>query len=330
MEATDDLTAFRLRKRIRELESENARYQKNQNLARKWEFRITGAVLLVIGAVITLVAYPAYNVSPIANVLLMVGIGALFVGAVTMFLNTERFINQKVAEDLNLSSVIVVDDLLRDLRLQNRGVYLPSSMTGTNVKVFIPLRREYEVPSKVHLAEDRAFLIDLANPAQEGVLLKPLGYHLFAHTSRDLKVDWRDARIETEGLQGPEQDRERQEGHTLADKLQDVLVKGLELADKVIISQSDGELSVRLQNTPYIGTCHSVEEEAPQVCEQIGCPLCSMIACIYTEYVDKEVVIETAKRDDDAITITCKTLSAALPVSPTMARAEPQPANPTP
>ena len=304
MEATDDLTSYRLRKRIHELEAENTRYQKNQNLARKWEFRITGVVLLAIGAVITLVAYPSYNVSPSASVLMMVGIGALFVGAVTVFLNTERFISQEVAEDLNLSSVIVVDDLLRDLRVKNRGVYLPSSMTGTTVKVFIPLRREYEVPSKVHLAEDRAFLIDLANPAQEGVLLKPLGYHLFAHTSRDLKVDWRDARTETEGAEEHEQDREPQD--TLAEKLQDVLVKGLELADKVVVSQSDGELSVRLQNTPYIGTCHSVGEEAPQVCEQIGCPLCSLIACIYTEYADTATVIELARSEDQDIAVLCK------------------------
>jgi len=304
MEATDDLTSYRLRKRIHELEAENTRYQKNQNLARKWEFRITGVVLLAIGAVITLVAYPSYNVSPGASVLMMVGIGALFVGAVTVFLNTERFISQEVAEDLNLSSVIVVDDLLRDLRVKNRGVYLPSSMTGTTVKVFIPLRREYEVPSKVHLAEDRAFLIDLANPAQEGVLLKPLGYHLFAHTSRDLKVDWRDARTEMEGAEEHEQDREPQD--TLAEKLQDVLVKGLELADKVVVSQSDGELSVRLQNTPYIGTCHSVGEEAPQVCEQIGCPLCSLIACIYTEYADTATVIELARSEDQDIAVLCK------------------------
>jgi hypothetical protein len=309
MEATDDLTSYRLRKRIHELEAENARYQKNQNLARKWEFRITGVVLLAIGAVITLLAYPSYNLSPIANVLLMVGIGALFVGAVTMFLNTERFISQKVAEDLNLSSVIVVDDLLRDLRVKNRGVYLPSSITGTNVKVFIPLRREYEVPAKVHLTEDRAFLIDLANPAQEGVLLKPLGYHLFAHTSRDLKVDWRDARIETEDVKEPQQGREQQQGHTLADKLQDVLVKGLELADKVVVSQSDGELSVRLQNTPYIGTCHSVKEEAPQVCEQVGCPLCSLIACIYTEYADTATAIHEARNDERDITVVCKRLA---------------------
>jgi hypothetical protein len=307
MEATDDLASYRLRKRIHELEAENARYQKNQNLARKWEFRITGVVLLAIGATITLLAYPSYNLSPIANVLLMVGIGALFVGAVTVFLNTERFISQKVAEDLNLSSVIVVDDLLRDLRVKNQGIYLPSSMTGTNVKVFIPLRREYEVPAKMHLTEDRAFLIDLANPAQEGVLLKPLGYHLFAHTSRDLKVDWRDARIETEGAEEHQQDGEPQD--TLAEKLNDVLVKGLELADKVVVSQSDGELSVRLKNTPYIGTCHSVGEEAPQVCEQIGCPLCSLIACIYTEYADAATTIEKARGEDQDIAVVCRRLA---------------------
>ena len=131
-------------------------------------------VLLAIGGTITLLAYPSYNLSPVANVLMMVGIGALFIGAVTMFLNAERFINQKVAEDLNLSSVTVVDDLLRDLRVKNKGVYLPSSLTRTNVKVFIPLKRDCSLPPHARLAEDRAFLIDLADPAQEGVLLKPL------------------------------------------------------------------------------------------------------------------------------------------------------------
>jgi len=171
VEATDDLASYRLQKRIHELEAENARYQKNQNLARKCEFRIAGAILLVIWAVITLIAYPSYSVSPRASVLMMVGIGALFVGAVTLFLNTERFISQPAAEDLNLSSVIVVDELLRDLRVKNRGVYLPSSMTDTAVKALIPLRREYEVPSKVHLGEERAFLIDLATPAQEACCL---------------------------------------------------------------------------------------------------------------------------------------------------------------
>ncbi len=193
--------------------------------------------------------------------------------------------------------------------MKNRGVYLPSSMTGTNVKVFIPLRREYEVPAKVHLTEDRAFLIDLANPAQEGVLLKPLGYHLFAHTTRDLKVDWRDAPIETEGAEEPQQDREPQAGNTLTEKLQDVLVKGLELADKVDVSQNDGELSVRLHNTPYTGTCHSIGEEAPQVCEQIGCPLCSMIACIYTEYADTASVLEEARNEGSDIIIRCSELA---------------------
>jgi hypothetical protein len=329
MDVTDDLTAYKLRKRVYELEAENARHQKNQNLARKYEFRITGAVLIAIGAAITLIAYPAYNVSPIATVLMMVGIGALFVGAVTMFLNTERFLNQKVAEDLNLSSVIVVDDLLRDLRLKNKGIYIPSSVTGTNVKVFIPLKRRYEVPPRSRLADDRAFLIDLVNPAQEGVLLKPLGYHLFRHTSEDLKVDWKEAPVDVADSELGQQ-HGHQYGASLTDRLQDVLVKGLEIADKVVVSQSDGQLSVRLQNTAYLRMCESLNEEAPQVCEQIGCPLCSLIACIYTEYVDEEVVIETAKRDDNAIAITCKTLSAALPVSPTTARAEPQPVNPTP
>jgi len=308
MDATNDLTAYRLQKRIAELEAENTRHQKNQNLARKYEFRITGAVLLAIGAAITLLAYPSYNLSPIANVLMMVGIGALFVGAVTMFLNTERFISQKVAEDLNVSSVVVVDDLLRDLRVKNKGVYLPSATTGTNVKVFIPLKREYEIPSQAHLAGDRAFLIDLANPAQEGVLLTPLGYHLFRYTTEDLKVGWKDAPAETDASE-PQHEREEAHEPPLADKLREVLVKGLEIADKVSISENEGTLSVRLHNTPYLGTCHAMAEEAPQVCEQIGCPLCSLIACIYTEYADAPSVIEKARSEERDIAVVCRRLA---------------------
>jgi len=91
--------------------------------------------------------------------------------------------------------------------------------------------------------------------------------------------------------------------------LQDVLVRGLELSDKVIVSHSDGELSVRLHNTPYIGTCHSIGEEAPQVCEQIGCPLCSMIACIYTEYADTASVLEEARGEGSDIIIRCSGLA---------------------
>jgi hypothetical protein len=104
----------------------------------------------------------------------------------------------------------------------------------------------------------------------------------------------------------PQQDREQHD--TLADKLQNVLVKGLELADKAVVSQSDGELSVRLQNTPYLGTCHAIGEEAPQVCEQIGCPLCSLIACIYTEYSDREVFIDSSESTKRDISLVLKTI----------------------
>lgn len=85
-------------------------------------------------------------------------------------------------------------------------------------------------------------------------------------------------------------------GDTLSEKLQDAFFKGLELADKVVVLRSDAELSVRFHNTPYIGTSHSVGEEAPQVCEQIGCPLCSIIACICTECADNPNMFEETRQ----------------------------------
>jgi uncharacterized protein YjeT (DUF2065 family) len=303
--AADDLTAYKLRKQIADLEAENKRYRKQQSLARKFELRLTGAILLVMGAVISVIAYRSFNISSSANVLMMVGVGALFVGAVTMFLNTESFINARLAQDLSLSSIIVVDDLLRDLRVKNKGVYLPSSTTGDQIKVFIPLRHDFAIPSKANLAEDKAFIIGLPNVAQEGVLLKPLGYHLFRYARQDLEANW----LETAHIAGVEagaQTAEPELAGTFSDRLQELLVKGLELADKVTVSFSANEIRVRLHNTGYIGMCREIVEKAPQVCEQIGCPLCSLIACIYTELIGAPIALEDARHDKQDITVYCK------------------------
>ena len=125
-----DVDTASLVRRLHELEAENERFKKSEALTRKNEFRITGVFLLVLGAVVILFAYRSYNTSTTSNVLMMVGVTALFLGGVTIFLNTERFISQKVSERFHLSTTIVLDDLLRDLRLRNKGVYIPASRTG--------------------------------------------------------------------------------------------------------------------------------------------------------------------------------------------------------
>ena len=135
------------------------------------------------------------------------------------------------------------------------------------------------------------------------MLLKPLDYHLFKYTSENLKVHWK----ETAGnaLDTVDPQDERAQALSLTEQLQEVLVKGLEIADKVVVSHTDGQLSVRLQNTSYKGMCDALKAEAPQVCEQIGCPLCSLIACIYTEHADVTTFIKEAQSEEQDITITC-------------------------
>ncbi|MGZ4926382.1 MAG: hypothetical protein ACXV4B_08030 [Halobacteriota archaeon] len=41
----------------------------------------------------------------------------------------------------------------------------------------------------------------------------------------------------------------------------------------------------------------ALKKEAPQVCEQIGCLLCSLIARICTEYADTAAAIDEARND---------------------------------
>jgi hypothetical protein len=73
----------------------------------------------------------------------------------------------------------------------------------------------------------------------------------------------------------------------------------------IVVSHADGQLTVRLQNTAYKEMCEALKAEAPQVCEQIWCPLCSLIACIYTEHANVTTFIKEAQIDKNDITVTC-------------------------
>jgi hypothetical protein len=304
MDEEKDVTIHLLNRKISRLEAENAKYRNYRDIARKYEFRITGVLLLVIGAIVSVVAYPSYSASSVASLLLMVGVTSMFVGTVIVFINTEPFINQRVAEDLNVSSVIVLDNLLRDLRLRNKGVYIPSSKAGGVTKIFIPLKRAYELPPEAKMKQDRAFVVGLPKPAQEGVLLLPLGYHLYRYTIEELKVAWKDE--SRAGAADAQPIGIRSHEKSFGDKLRTVFVKGLEIADRVNVTECDGGLRVRLSDSPFAAMCQRLFEEAPQVCEQIGCPLCSLVACIYTERTDAEIIIESAQSDGNDITVVCK------------------------
>lgn len=306
MDAEKDVIVYRLESKIYELEAEMQRYKKNSEAARKNEFRIAGILFLIIGAITVPIAIISFNYSTLANALLMVGAGSLFLGAITVSLNTERFMNQKVAQNLNLSSVVVLDELLRDLRLANKGVYVPSSRAGGDTKVFIPLKRQgYQLPSDAVLKDVQAFVVGLANTAQEGLLLKPLGYHLFTYTETELKVRWKQIQQEEALMQQDAESRGAQKS-ALGKALRDVLVNGLEIAEEAAITLNGDTLHVQLHDTSYIALCRSIMREAPQVCAQIGCPLCSLIACVYTEYIDREVVIESVESSGRDIVLACK------------------------
>lgn len=306
MDAEKDVIVYRLESKLYELEAEVEQYKKSSEVARKNEFRVAGILFLIIGAITVPLAYISFGYSTFANALLMVGVGSLFLGAIIVSLNSERFMNQKVAQNLNLSSVVAIDDLLRDLRLGNKGVYVPSSRAGGNTKVFIPLKRQgFKLPSDAVLKDVQAFVVGLANTEQEGLLLKPLGYHLFTYTETELKVKWKEIQQE-EALLQPDAESRGAQNTALGKALRDVLVNGLEIAEDAAITLDGDTLRVHLRDTSYIALCRSVMREAPQVCSQIGCPLCSLIACVYTEYTDQEVMIESVESSGRDIMLSCK------------------------
>src|SRR5665648_5242 len=259
-----------LKKRLSELERDNEKLTDEHQRAKKNECRDTGFALIVFGVVTLIISYFTYNNSTLASILLFAGLGTTFIGILSIFLTPENFFREEILEKSNLSSIIVINNIIQELHLHSKGIH---AQVGNKIKVIIPNNPDYKPGKEI---SERTFQIgDFASIA---LVIIPLGYSLLQMVEKG-GADWSD----------------------LNQSLNEVFVEGLELAHSVEMIQQDNDITVKVNKPLYMNICAKISTEVPRMCE-IGCPFCSLMACILVRSTGKNVVIEYTEQGKNGIT----------------------------
>ena len=106
----------------------------------------------------------------------------------------------------------------------------------------------------------------------------------------------------------------------LSGALEEIIVEGLEIAENVEVMNGgimdedivNGKIITVTVNKPvYMKMCSTASTETSHICD-IGCPFCSLIACIITKSTGKNVVIEEAGPGKNNITAKFKLLTSDI------------------
>lgn len=159
-----------LRKRLNESEGEIEGLRKNHSIAKKNEYRNTGYVLIIFGAITLVVSYFTYNNTTLASILLFAGLGITYIGFLALFLTPERFVREEILEKSNLAGIIAINNIIQELQLHTKGIYV---LADNEIKVILPLKSGYKPQTD---ALNRTFQV--GDPNSTALVLVPLGYPL--------------------------------------------------------------------------------------------------------------------------------------------------------
>lgn len=247
-----------------------------------------GIFLLVFGG-ITATASLLIGVSST----LALGVSAILLGIMTLYLpESNQRLAEQLASDSSIPALLNIENLLEDLALAERGIYIPANGLGVCPKVFLPLTRNLrnKKPPR-ELNDSRRVFITLDEKTREGgLLLEAPGRNLMSRMERALRLDL--SKVEVGNLN---------------EKLESGL-KLLDVSNAITFRSPDSEtFTFQLE----LGTLGDLEIRlstlVPSVAHQIGTPIASAIAAAVSKSTGKYVAFR-----DISFNSTGKEITATL------------------
>jgi len=272
-----------INKRLAQLEIENEKLRSDHGTAKKNEYKDTGYALIIFGSLALGLSYFTYNNTTLASILLFAGLGTTYIGILSLFLTPEKFVRKDILEQSNLSSIAVINNIIQELQIYSKGIYVPAN---GQIRVVLPLKSDFKLSREI---PQRTFHID--EPDKTALVLIPLGYSLMRMVE-NRGANWSD----------------------LPGALDEIMVEGLEIAGSVEVMNEDingNTITVTVNEPLYMKLCSTANTQTPRICD-IGCPFCSLIACIITRITENNVVIEEVLPGKNNITTKFKLLTSEI------------------
>lgn len=153
--------------------AENQRLRASFERAKQTQYRRTALGLAVVGSI---AALAGLAVTQAQTVLLALGGTGLFGAVLTYYLTPTTFVAADVGRDVYASLAENERDIVGELGLSDRRVYVPALSESGPARLFVPQFEEYEVPAEETLTGQT--FVSEAGPTR-GVVLTPSAGQLF-------------------------------------------------------------------------------------------------------------------------------------------------------
>jgi hypothetical protein len=236
-----------------------------------------GIFLTVIGAVVGFLSY-LMGIVP----MLAFGLASFLIGILVLYLPERRGgVAARLAMESSLPSLLNIENLLEDLDLDERGIYIPASGLGVCPRVFVPLAdTEATRQPPVGLVSSRRIFVTVGkNPEDRGVLLDAPGSQILVALEQSLRADF---------------------SKTKLDELGAALNSGfraLGIAKSANFENDNSSVKIQIELTALIDLETRLRNVAPRLVAQVGTPVTSAVAAAVSKAAGKYVTFKSAILD---------------------------------
>lgn len=246
--------------------STNKRGVRGNAIVRRPSSRSVVVPSVALGSALLILAYRSNSL-----ILGLVGLGFFFLAFLFHLTSASRFFREEVLASLVESSLSAIEKLLDAGGYKGRGIYLPAEGSLGYVGVFVPKEEALLRLPDPHSLKSGRFFIE--NPA--GVYLRAPGLNVLELFERLLNLHFRASEL-----------------HYALSTLSKVFTE-LEISLGFDYFVEGDYVRVKLDDLIGRGFCAGVEQQFPGICERVGCPFCSAIACAISESTGRPVLIES-------------------------------------
>jgi hypothetical protein len=264
------------------VKSQRDRLRKELRRHRKWGLKLTAACIGILGIALLAVWAATNNSSTMSMLLFLTGVSLLTIAFMLYFVSPSRYVRSEVCDAVAITGAENLGHILSSLLISSKGIYLPSGHEGAT-KVFIPLQANLDMDRIAGLSIDPGRVFNVDGTDVKGIVIDPPGLGLLAY-SRSIGALFTPDSLEFE--------------------IKDLLQNGLELASGVRVSVDNDQATVKMVRPVSSGMCSSIRSQNPALCEQVGCPICSFLACMIVDGTGKMVRIKKIEADGRAIEVT--------------------------
>jgi hypothetical protein len=237
----------------------------------------------VIGIALAFFGILALSISIVfvSSILAFIGLGLTFWGFLFLLLRQETYVKSKLL-DSTAASLDNLNRLLTELEYKGKGVYLPPKYLRyfRSGIVYVSKKEGNVIPPFEEQLEEKMFS---KNP--NGLLITPPGLDLTNLFEKETGKDFFSTDLQY-----------------LQASLPILFIEILEIAQDMEIKIEDKLVDVKIVKSVYDNFCKQMRKLS-NICNSIGCPLCSSIACALTRATGKPVIIEKCEYSEENKTV---------------------------